>query len=180
MDERDWLAERFQAHRPHLRAVAYRMLGSLTEADDAVQGTWLRLSRGRTGTSEVHNLGGWLTTLVARECLDMLRARRAARGTPGRAPARPGRQPAAQVVDLAGVGAAAAEPQPGSLDGVVGLAERAEHPVGHRPQVGAVGLEPLGQPVVLVHRRYLPPSPSDITVVEANPAEVTPSVGSTP
>jgi RNA polymerase sigma-70 factor (ECF subfamily) len=58
------------------------MLGSLTEADDAVQGTWLRLSRSRTGTSEVHNLGGWLTTLVARECLDMLRARTARREEP--------------------------------------------------------------------------------------------------
>ncbi len=82
MDERDWLAERFQAHRPHLRAVAYRMLGSLTEADDAVQGTWLRLSRSRTDTSEVRNLGGWLTTLVARECLDMLRARTSRREEP--------------------------------------------------------------------------------------------------
>src|SRR6516162_615400 len=58
------------------------MLGSLTEADDAVQGTWLRLSGSRTDTSEVHNLGGWLTTLVARECLDMLRARRARREEP--------------------------------------------------------------------------------------------------
>jgi len=82
LDERDWLAERFQAHRPHLRAVAYRMLGSLTEADDAVQGAWLRLSRSRTDTSEVHNLGGWLTTLVARECLDMLRARTSRREEP--------------------------------------------------------------------------------------------------
>ena len=82
MDERDWLAERFQAHRPHLRAVAYRMLGSLAEADDAVQGAWLRLSRSRTDTSEVHNLGGWLTTLVARECLDLLRARTARREEP--------------------------------------------------------------------------------------------------
>jgi RNA polymerase sigma factor (sigma-70 family) len=82
MDERDWLAERFQAHRPHLRAVAYRMLGSLTEADDAVQGAWLRLSRSRTDTGEVHNLGGWLTTLVARECLDMLRARTSRREEP--------------------------------------------------------------------------------------------------
>ena len=80
MDERDWLAERFQAHRPHLRAVAYRMLGSLTEADDAVQGTWLRLAR--ADPREVHNLGGWLTTLVARECLDMLRARTARREEP--------------------------------------------------------------------------------------------------
>jgi RNA polymerase sigma factor (sigma-70 family) len=80
MDERDWLAQRFQAHRSHLRAVAYRMLGSLTEADDAVQGAWLRLSR--TDTSEVLNLGGWLTTLVARECLDMLRARTSRREEP--------------------------------------------------------------------------------------------------
>jgi RNA polymerase sigma-70 factor (ECF subfamily) len=80
MDERDWLAERFQAHRPHLRAVAYRMLGSLTEADDAVQGAWLRLSG--ADTSEVRNLGGWLTTLVARECLDMLRARTSRREEP--------------------------------------------------------------------------------------------------
>jgi RNA polymerase sigma factor (sigma-70 family) len=73
VDERDWLADRFQSHRPHLRAVAYRMLGSLSEADDAVQGAWLRL--GRADPSGVANLGGWLTTLVARECLDLLRAR---------------------------------------------------------------------------------------------------------
>jgi RNA polymerase sigma factor (sigma-70 family) len=82
MDERDWLAERFQAHRSHLRAVAYRILGSLSEADDAVQGAWLRLSRSRTDSSEIHNLGGWLTTLVARECLDMLRARTSRREEP--------------------------------------------------------------------------------------------------
>ena len=80
MEERDWLAERFQAHRPQLRAVAYRMLGSLTEADDAVQGAWLRLSH--TDPNGVHNLGGWLTTLVARECLDLLRARTARREEP--------------------------------------------------------------------------------------------------
>src|ERR671931_1619772 len=73
MDENAWLAERFEAHRAHLRAVAYRMLGSLTEADDAVQDTWLRLSR--SGAGEVENLGGWLTTIVARVCLNMLRAR---------------------------------------------------------------------------------------------------------
>src|SRR5437867_11009395 len=77
MDENEWLAERFEEHRAHLRAVAYRMLGSLTEADDAVQDTWLRLSR--AGASEVENLGGWLTTIVARVCLNMLRARRARR-----------------------------------------------------------------------------------------------------
>src|SRR5437764_13179027 len=73
MDENAWLAERFEEHRPHLRAVAYRMLGSLTEADDAVQDTWLRLSR--AGAGEVENLGGWLTTVVARVCLNMLRSR---------------------------------------------------------------------------------------------------------
>jgi RNA polymerase sigma-70 factor (ECF subfamily) len=80
MDESDWLAERFQDHRGRLRAVAYRMLGSLSEADDAVQGAWLRLSR--ADPSGVENLAGWLTTLVARECLDMLRARTARREEP--------------------------------------------------------------------------------------------------
>jgi RNA polymerase sigma-70 factor (ECF subfamily) len=73
MDEREWLADRFEEHRAHLRAVAYRMLGSLTDADDAVQDTWLRLSR--SGADEVENLGGWLTTIVARVCLNMLRSR---------------------------------------------------------------------------------------------------------
>jgi RNA polymerase sigma factor (sigma-70 family) len=73
MDERDWLAERFEEHRTHLRSVAYRMLGSQTEADDAVQEAWLRLSR--SGASGVENLGGWLTTVVARVCLNMLRSR---------------------------------------------------------------------------------------------------------
>lgn len=73
MDENAWLAERFEANRPHLRGVAYRMLGSVTEADDAVQEAWIRLSR--TDTSEVENLRAWLTTVVARVCLNMLRAR---------------------------------------------------------------------------------------------------------
>jgi RNA polymerase sigma factor (sigma-70 family) len=73
MNENEWLADRFEQHRAHLRAVAYRMLGSLTEADDAVQDAWLRLSR--SGASEVENLGGWLTTIVARVCLNMLRSR---------------------------------------------------------------------------------------------------------
>jgi RNA polymerase sigma factor (sigma-70 family) len=80
MDELDWLAERFQTHRGHLQAVAYRMLGSLSEADDAVQETWLRLSR--SDTSEVENLRGWLTTVVARVCLDMLRSRKSRREEP--------------------------------------------------------------------------------------------------
>src|SRR5712692_4268282 len=73
MDEHEWLAEQFEANRTHLQAVAYRMLGSLSEADDAVQESWLRLSR--SDTSGVGNLGGWLTTVVARVCLDMLRSR---------------------------------------------------------------------------------------------------------
>jgi RNA polymerase sigma-70 factor, ECF subfamily len=74
MNQNEWLAERFEAHRSHLRAVAYRMLGSLSEADDAVQEAWLRLSR--SDPSRVANLGGWLTTVVARVCLDMLRSRK--------------------------------------------------------------------------------------------------------
>ena len=73
MDDQDWLAEQFEEYRPHLRAVAYRMLGSLGETDDALQEAWLRLSRSDTAT--VANLGGWLTTVVGRVCLDMLRAR---------------------------------------------------------------------------------------------------------
>ena len=73
MDQQEWLARQFEDHRPHLRAVAYRMLGSLSEADDAVQDSWLRLSR--ADTSEVENLRGWLTTVVARVALNMLRAR---------------------------------------------------------------------------------------------------------
>jgi RNA polymerase sigma factor (sigma-70 family) len=74
MVENQWLADRFEENRAHLRAVAYRMLGSLAEADDAVQDTWLRLSRARA--DEVENLGGWLTTVTARVCLNMLRSRR--------------------------------------------------------------------------------------------------------
>ncbi len=80
MTDTDWLAQRFEAHRPHLRAVAYRMLGSVSEADDAVQDAWLRLSR--ADTTDVENLGGWLTTVVARLCLDMLRSRTARREQP--------------------------------------------------------------------------------------------------
>src|SRR3954452_9852424 len=74
MDERDWLGERVEGNRAHLRAVAYRMLGSLSEADDAVQESWLRLNR--TDADEIENLEGWLTTVVARICLNILRDRR--------------------------------------------------------------------------------------------------------
>jgi RNA polymerase sigma factor (sigma-70 family) len=82
MEEHDdyWLAQRFEEHRFHLRAVAYRMLGSLSEADDALQETWLRLSR--SNTSGIENLGGWLTTVVGRVCLNMLRSRSSRREEP--------------------------------------------------------------------------------------------------
>jgi len=80
MGEQDWLAERFENNRTRLRAVAYRMLGSPSEADDAVQEAWLRLSR--SGANGVENLGGWLTTVVARVCLDMLRSRKSRREEP--------------------------------------------------------------------------------------------------
>src|SRR5215471_18199057 len=80
MNERDLLADRFEQHRDHLARVAYRMLGSSTEAEDAVQETWLRLAR--TDADAVENLAGWLTTVVARVCLDLLRARHARRESP--------------------------------------------------------------------------------------------------
>ena len=80
MSEPDYLAERFEEHRAHLRAVAYRMLGSLSEVDDAVQEAWLRLSRAEA--AGIDNLGGWLTTVVARVCLDMLRSRTSRREEP--------------------------------------------------------------------------------------------------
>ena len=77
MDEKKWLGEQFEASRAHLRAVAYRMLGSRAEAEDAVQEAWLKLDRSET--SAVENLTGWLTTVVARVCLDMLCARKSRR-----------------------------------------------------------------------------------------------------
>jgi RNA polymerase sigma-70 factor, ECF subfamily len=80
MDQSDWLAQQFEEHRTRLRAVAYRMLGSLTEADDAVQEAWLRMSRADVG--EVENLGAWLTTVVSRVSLNMLRSRRSRREQP--------------------------------------------------------------------------------------------------
>jgi RNA polymerase sigma factor (sigma-70 family) len=80
MDEPDWLTERFEEHRPRMRAVAFRMLGSVSEADDAVQEAWLRLRRSQPG--EVENVGGWLTTVVARVSLNMLRSRKSRREEP--------------------------------------------------------------------------------------------------
>jgi RNA polymerase sigma factor (sigma-70 family) len=103
MDEHEWLAERFEAHRGHLRAVAYRMLGSPSEADDAVQEAWLRLSR--SDTSGVENLGGWLTTVVARVCLNMLQARTSRREEPL----------GARLPEPAAGGAAGADPEDQAL-----------------------------------------------------------------
>jgi RNA polymerase sigma factor (sigma-70 family) len=80
MDDKEFLAGQFEQHRAHLRAVSYRMLGSLSEADDAVQEAWVRLSR--SDAEEIENLGGWLTTVVARVCLNMLRARKTRRELP--------------------------------------------------------------------------------------------------
>jgi RNA polymerase sigma factor (sigma-70 family) len=80
MNETEWLAQQFEEHRTHLRAVAYRMLGSVNEADDAVQEAWLRLSR--SDAREIENLGGWLTTVVARVCLNSLRSRQSRREVP--------------------------------------------------------------------------------------------------
>jgi RNA polymerase sigma factor (sigma-70 family) len=80
MDERDWLAERFQEHRPRLRAVAYRILGSTSEADDAVQEAWIRLSRSNAG--EIDNVEAWLVTVVGRVALNMLRSRKTRREEP--------------------------------------------------------------------------------------------------
>jgi RNA polymerase sigma-70 factor (ECF subfamily) len=77
MEEKEWLADRFEEHRDHMRAAAYRMLGSLTEAEDAVQDAWLRVSK--AGADQVENIGGWLTTIVARVCLNMLRSRKVRR-----------------------------------------------------------------------------------------------------
>ena len=94
MNESEWLAERFERERPRLRAVAYRMLGSVAEADDAVQDAWLRLSR--SDEERIDNLSGWLTTVVARECLHQLRSRRRRREDPLAEHLRPDRDLARQ------------------------------------------------------------------------------------
>ena len=94
MQDKDFLARQFESHRAHLRAVAYRMLGSAAEADDAMQEAWLRLARSDPAT--IGNLGGWLTTVVARICLDALRARKSRREEP-LAPGTP--EPAAEATD---------------------------------------------------------------------------------
>ncbi len=105
MDEHQWLAQRFEESREHLRAVAYRMMGSLTEADDAVQESWLRLMR--TNANEIDNLKGWLTTVVAHVCLDMLRSRKSRREESLDASPAPGSPPP----DLPAVGRHRSDPE---------------------------------------------------------------------
>src|SRR4028119_992086 len=119
MDEHDLLAERFEGHRARLKSVAYRMLGSTGEAEDAVQEAWLRLSR--SGAGGVENLGGWLTTVVARVCLNMLRSRRSRREEALKGPL--GEPLDARVPDPIGGRADGADPEQEALlaDGV-GLA----------------------------------------------------------
>ena len=141
MDERDWLAQRFQEHRPRLRAVAYRMLGSTSEADDALQEAWIRLSR--SNTSEIDNLEAWLVTVVGRVALNMLRSRNTRREEPldVRVPH--------PIVEGAESGI---DPEHEALlADSVGLARGAQHPVGDGSQPGPVLLESLCQPVALVH-----------------------------
>ena len=104
MNENVWIAERFEENRSHLRAVAYRMLGSISEADDAVQEAWLRFSR--SDASGVENLGGWLTTVVARVCLDILRSRKSRREEPLQAQADGGNDPEQEVLLADSVGLA--------------------------------------------------------------------------
>ena len=105
MTQHDWLADQFEAHRRRLRAVAFRMLGSHSEADDAVQETWLRLSR--ADASVVDNLGGWLTTVVGRVCLDMLRSRKSRREHPlGPSVVEPKADPEHEVVMADSIGLA--------------------------------------------------------------------------
>ncbi|MCI3272185.1 sigma-70 family RNA polymerase sigma factor [Streptomyces cylindrosporus] len=103
--EKEFLARRFESHRSHLRAVAYRMLGSSAEADDAVQEAWFRLSR--SDTREVENLGGWLTTVVGRVCLDMLRSRKSRAELP--------LEPMETHARVAGAGAPGADPEQDAL-----------------------------------------------------------------
>jgi RNA polymerase sigma-70 factor (ECF subfamily) len=98
------MAERFEENRSHLRAVAYRMLGSVNEAEDAVQEAWLRVSR--SDASDVHNVGGWLTTIVARVCLDVLRSRKARREEPLEVDPRGGADPEDEVVLADSIGLA--------------------------------------------------------------------------
>ena len=135
MGEQDWLAQRFEDNRTHLTAVAYRMLGSFSEADDAVQESWLRLSR--SGASGVENLGGWLTTVVARVCLDMLRSRKARREEP--------------------LGTHQPEPVAGHLDGT-----DPEHQVVMADSIGSallVVLQPLACPSKRSLQSWIAPQP---------------------
>jgi RNA polymerase sigma factor (sigma-70 family) len=145
MDEKDWLAERFEENRDHLRAVAYRMLGSPGEADDAVQEAWLRLSR--SDTSGVGNLGGWLTTVVARVSLDMLRSRKSRREEP---------------LDADG-------PEPGCEDGIEHEAILADS-VGPALLVVLETLSPAERVAFVLHDLFAVPFDEIAPIVGRNPA----------
>ncbi|QLH22982.1 sigma-70 family RNA polymerase sigma factor [Streptomyces sp. Rer75] len=152
MDEQDRLAERFEAHRSHLRAVAYRLLGSLSEADDAVQETWLRLSR--SDADQVENLPAWLHTVVSRLCLDMLRSRSARREEPIE------RQPAHQVRDDGGTGGG------GDPEGEAVLIDS----VGRALLVVLDTLAPAERIAFVLHDAFAVPFDQIAPVVERSPA----------
>src|SRR5262252_7202132 len=121
MDDTEWLAGAFEEHRDHLRAVAYRLLGSMSDADDAVQDTWLRLTG--ADTSEVENLGGWLTTVVARVSLNMLRSRRARHEEPVGDSWPGAAEMAARAGPVAGPGGSGAVGRPGDPEDEAVLAD---------------------------------------------------------
>jgi RNA polymerase sigma-70 factor (ECF subfamily) len=138
----DWLAEQFESHRGHLRAVAYRMLGSLSEADDAVQEAWLRLHR--AGAGGIDNLGGWLTTTVARVCLDTLRARKARRED---VPRQPGASAAESASSTENGGSTAAPSAPADPEQEAMLADS----VGLAMLVVLESLEPAERVAFVLH-----------------------------
>jgi RNA polymerase sigma factor (sigma-70 family) len=156
MDERDWLAERFEESRPRLRAVAYRVLGSASEADDAVQEAWLRFSR--SGADEVENLDGWLTTIVARVSLNMLHSRKQRREDPVEPP----------VLDQSDGAAPGGTAPPGGTD--------PEHEAVLADSVGLAllvvldTLTPAERLAFVLHDMFAVPFEEIATIVERSPA----------
>jgi RNA polymerase sigma factor (sigma-70 family) len=151
MDETEFLASQFEADRTHLRAVAYRMLGSVNEADDAVQEAWLRLSR--TDTSDVQNLSGWLTTVVSRVCLDMLRTRTSRREDP--------LETHSVSAEAGGEGAAAIDPERAAMQAdAVGLALL----------VVLDSLDPAERLAFVLHDMFAVPFDEIATIVGRSPA----------
>jgi RNA polymerase sigma-70 factor (ECF subfamily) len=154
MNDTDWLSQRFEEHRTHLRAVAYRMLGSLSDAEDAVQEGWVRLSR--SNADEIDNLGGWLTTVVARVCLNQLRSRRTRREDP---------LPIVETADGEGVDAAAA-PRRGDPQQEALLADS----VGLALLVVLEVLEPAERLAFVLHDLFAVPFDEIAPIVGRSPA----------